>query len=124
MRRAVLAVDDFAMSLRMIQEALSDKMDVYIAKSGESAFRTLQSIYVDLILLDIEMPEMDGLEFLRRLRNIEKYKDVPVIIVSAKGSTDILFRAASYGIKEYLLKPYKTETLLEKVNRVLDMQFL
>lgn len=121
MRKAVLAVDDFAMSLRMIQEALSDKVDVYIAKSGESAFRTLQSMQIDLILLDIEMPEMDGFEFLRRLRNIEKYKQIPVIIVSAKGSTDFLMKAASYEIKEYLLKPYKTETLCEKVEQVLNM---
>jgi CheY-like chemotaxis protein len=93
-----------------------------LAKSPIAALAMLNTVRVDLILADIEMPEMSGFAFVERLRNNPEHpeqKDIPVIFVTSHETPDILEKIASYGAG-YVLKPVVPQGLLEKVNSALE----
>ncbi|HEY8751515.1 MAG TPA: response regulator, partial [Tepidisphaeraceae bacterium] len=84
------------------------------------ALTALEQHPPQLILLDLAMPQMDGLTFLRHLRAMEAHKDTPVILCTALANRDIVRIAASHGVRDYLLKSeYTIQTLLERVGRYL-----
>ena len=116
MRKSVLVVDDFAMNLRLVNEILSEYYDVHIAKSGMKAFEVLKNSHIDLIILDLIMPEMSGTDFLKVIKQLDLYKDIPVIIMSGRKDLSSFKYAYSHGIVDYIGKPFQKETLLLKVN--------
>ncbi len=85
------------------------------AANGFEALRLLPREHVDLILTDINMPEINGLELLSFVRSNPIYKDVPVIIISTEGSRKDIEKGLSLGANEYLVKPFAPERLLELV---------
>ncbi len=89
------------------------------APNGFEALRLLPREKVDLILTDINMPEINGLELLSFVRNNPIYKDVPVIIISTEGSRKDIEKGLSLGANEYLVKPFAPESLLELVKKLL-----
>lgn len=115
MKKSILAIDDFSMNLRIIQEIFSKDVQVYIAKSGTQALQTLSSNDIDLFLVDIEMPEMSGIELIDRIRKIEKYKQTPIIIISAKGNAENVKKASMYKIADYIVKPFQKQELYKRV---------
>ncbi len=121
-QKSILAIDDVTLNLLIVKDALSKYVNVYIAKSGKSAFHTLKEVDIDLFLLDLQMPEMDGFEFLERLRTISKYKDTPVIIISSKDKEDTIMRAINSGVTDYIVKPFKKDLLCEKVLNALNLK--
>lgn len=121
-KKTVLAIDDFALNLLIIKEALAKDVNIYIAKSGPLALKMLDLIDVDLFLLDIQMPEMDGFEFLALLRKLEKYKETPVVFVTAKDKETIVKEALSYEPVDYILKPFQQTVLREKILGILELK--
>jgi putative two-component system response regulator len=124
-KKIILAVDDMPENLTNIRSILQDKYDVRLAKTPSMGLSLLNIVPVDLILLDIEMPHMTGLQFLQQLRINQQVshpdrKPIPVIFVTAHASTDIITRAVTLGGKDYIVKPVKPEVLLKKIEAVFN----
>jgi CheY-like chemotaxis protein len=121
-QKIVLAVDDMPLNLTTIRTILRNDFDVRLAKSPTAALSMLNTVKVDLALVDIEMPEMSGFEFVERLRNNPEHpehKDIPVIFVTSHETPDILERITSCDAG-YVIKPVVPRVLLEKVNAAFE----
>lgn len=123
-RRLVLMVDDDRDNLKMVGALLRhEDYDVAQAESAEEALELLKTIEPHLILLDINMPGISGLEMLRQLRQRENY--VSVIFVSARSATDDVVRGLDEGADDYICKPFEPTELLARVRsqlRIKDLQ--
>ena len=118
-KKVVLAIDDNAMQLDMFGKMLSDKYDVQTANSASHALNFLNSKEADIILLDIEMPNISGFDFLLDIRKIPSYMDVPIIIVSGTvgpGFTDQAKAASAFTV---LHKPVKADDLIATIEKAL-----
>jgi CheY-like chemotaxis protein len=118
-RKVILAVDDMIISLNITKKALEDTFDVCLAKSTEMASMILKTNKVDLILLDIEMPEMSGLEYIAQLRQTPQCRDIPVIFVTSHATKEFFIQAMNSGAKDFIVKPFSKDTLMEKIRIVL-----
>jgi putative two-component system response regulator len=114
-KKIILAVDDMPMNLATLKTILQKEFDLRPSKSAKTAFALLEVVKPDLILLDVEMPEMSGFEFLERLGR----RDIPVIFVTSHGSEDFIARAKLSGVRDYVTKPVVPAVLLEKIRTVL-----
>lgn len=117
-KATVLAVDDNQASLDLIRMILeNDEYTVLTAVNGRHALEVLQASgdAVDLILLDRVMPEMDGIEFCRRIKADEKFRALPIIMQTAAGRPQEIREGIEAGVFYYLLKPLAVETLLSIV---------
>jgi putative two-component system response regulator len=114
-RRTILAIDDIIPCLTMTKQILESQYDVYLAKSVGSAMIILKIARIDLILLDIEMPEMSGLDFFDVLQNAPRYSNIPVIFISSHATKDTFIRAIDAGAKDFLVKPVSPTNLVEKI---------
>ncbi|MGC8836910.1 MAG: response regulator transcription factor [Anaerolineae bacterium] len=114
----VLVVDDDPPSVKMISFLLREEgYTVLTAADGEEALRLVQEERPDLVILDVMMPKVDGLEVCRRLRR--QMVDVPIIILSAKGETADRVMGLELGADDYLPKPFEPMELLARVKAVL-----
>jgi chemosensory pili system protein ChpA (sensor histidine kinase/response regulator) len=95
-------------------------MRVVTAKDGMDAVSLLQETKPDIILLDIEMPRMDGYEFASHVRNDERVSDVPIIMITSRVGDKHRARAIEIGVNDYLGKPYQEANLLEAIQRLLE----
>lgn len=90
------------------------------ASDGAKAWDKLQAHPVDFIICDWNMPRVPGIEFLRRVRNHEKYRSLPFLMVTAEMAGDMVAEAAEWQVDEYVLKPFKADTLKAKIDLVLE----
>jgi putative two-component system response regulator len=121
-KKIILAVDDMPENLMQLGSLLESYFDVRLARSAEMAFNVLNRTKVDLILLDIVMPEMLGFDFLNLLRSGNSVnKKTPVIFVTSHADIDIIGRAIKAGAKDYIVKPIVAETLYKKINSVIGL---
>ena len=118
-QKRILAVDDIQEVLNNIASILGSTYDVRITKSVDTAFLLMKKVKFDLFLLDYGMPELSGIDFLKKVREDPEYKTTPVIFITANIDPDIIKRAAAFNIKGYIAKPFKPETLLNKIAEVL-----
>jgi chemosensory pili system protein ChpA (sensor histidine kinase/response regulator) len=121
MRPTALVVDD-SITVRRVTERFLQRhgMRVLTAKDGLDAISVLQDTKPDVILLDIEMPRMDGYEFASHVRNDERYADVPIIMITSRVGDKHRARAIELGVNDYLGKPYQDVQLLEAIQRQLE----
>lgn len=96
--------------------------DIYEASNGEEALRLLRDHWADLILTDINMPQMNGEELMRRLESDELLRMIPVLVVSTDSTEIRVQRLLALGAKGYLAKPFQPETLRDEVERALGVQ--
>jgi DNA-binding response OmpR family regulator len=116
-RRRILVVDDEPRMIHVIRMNLEhDGYEVYDAASGTKALEQLRDQLPDLILLDIMMPDLDGFETLRLIREIST---VPVIMLTAKGEEDDRVRGLELGADDYVTKPFSPRELVSRVRAVL-----
>ena len=114
----ILIVEDYPVTQRVLSLTLKNSgHDVQIANHGLEALQQLGLGPVDLALVDIAMPEMDGLELLRQLRNDERYNGLPVIMLTASGQDEDRAMALTIGADGFLTKPTSSRELLETINR-------
>ncbi len=120
---AILVVDDSLTSRTLEQNILAAAgYDVLTAVDGEEAWGVLQQRQIDLVVADIEMPRVDGIELTERIRDDEQLKDLPVIIVSSLGDADDIARGGAAGADEYVVKgKFDQRKLLEAVTRLLSI---
>ncbi len=120
----ILVVDDNQMNLLLIKKILSKSYDVSTAISGKAAFEHLENGSVDMILLDLRMPEMDGFEFLEIIKKDEKLKDIPIICLTADDDHDSELRCFELGVLDFITKPFIAEIMLMRISRILMLESL
>ncbi len=112
----VMVVDD-SITVRKVTSRLLARhnMDVITAKDGVDALDVLQDRTPDVMLLDVEMPRMDGFELARHMKNTSTLKHIPIIMITSRTGDKHRHRAMSIGVNGYLGKPYQEEELLENI---------
>lgn len=118
-RKKVLVVDDVAISLSVTEQALRDYYEVVTVNSGDRALRYLKKDRPDLILLDVRMDRMDGIETLKEIRKLENGKNIPVIMLTAQNDRNTVLESAQLGIYDYMLKPFVAQELLIRIRAAL-----
>ncbi|NQZ11022.1 MAG: response regulator [Algicola sp.] len=118
----VLAVDDEPFNLEILEEILSDGYQFHSAKSGPECLEVVTQLNPSVILLDVSMPDMDGYEVCRRLKNTEDTKDIPVMFVSARGALDERIEGYNAGGEDYIVKPFAREELEAKLRGLFRIQ--
>ncbi len=119
---AVLVVEDNEDLLRMIEKILSHDYRVLTAYNGKEALEIVENEPVDLVVTDIMMPVMDGVELTRRLREDKRHESCPVIMLTAKRDDDDRVAAYSVGANAYITKPFNTSVLLARVRNLLQQR--
>jgi DNA-binding response OmpR family regulator len=117
--KKILAVDDQAEVINIIAAFLENKYEVYPAKTTARAFSLLHTTKFDLILLDILMPGMNGIEFLEHIKKQIWYEQTPVIFVSSESDFKTVAQAVSLGADGYIKKPIEKEILLTKIRAII-----
>jgi CheY-like chemotaxis protein len=122
--KKILVVDDNQDVRDLIVHILSaDGFHVFSAAVGANGLAILKANEIDLVLLDVMMPEMSGLEVLEEIRNgsNKKIREIPVMMITAKSGTDDIDQALALGANSYLVKPFRGNTVREKVRTLLDL---
>jgi DNA-binding response OmpR family regulator len=115
----ILVVEDDSQLRQNIQEQLElDSHEVRLASNGRQALDLMPSFLPDLILCDVIMPEMDGIEFIRALRNNATYRLIPLIFLTAKTSRESMIEGLEEGALDYIFKPFLREELILKINNI------
>jgi len=114
----VLAVDDQSVNLRLLDAVLSPRGHrVLTASTGADGLALLDAEDIDIVLLDVVMPEMDGYEVCRRIRSNESTEFLPVVMITAFGSIDTAIKAVKLGAYDYITKPFEIEALAIAVDK-------
>lgn len=120
----ILVVDDSAANLKFVESVLKDKYNLILVKSGEKAFMYLEKHEVDLILLDILMPQMNGFEFYEKMKGLKSRRSVPVVFLTADVDVENEIRGLEMGAVDFIRKPFVPEVMLNRINRILQLEEL
>jgi len=119
-KKRILVVDDepdFVKAIRIILEA--NNYEVTVATDGQQGLNLARSQKPDLIVLDLMLPKMDGYKVCRFLKFDEKYREIPIIMLTARGQEEDKSLGQQMGADDYIVKSEKPEILLEKINQLL-----
>ena len=121
MGRTIMVVDDSSTTRSLIASHLSESgdYDIVEAASGFEALKILPTRKVDLIITDINMPDINGLELISFVRENPIYRHIPTIIITTEDSEEDRKRGMELGAREYVVKPFTTDEIREAVGRVL-----
>lgn len=115
---SILAVDDSPISRQIYRSALAPHFNIELAESGEEAWDKIHRSRFDLIITDLNLPEISGLELVNKLRILDQYANIPVIVVSGDGEGIEQIKDAN--IRSWLLKPVKPKSLVKAVKAVIS----
>ena len=125
MPNKILIVDDEPFNLDLLEQELAEQdYTIERANDGEEALQKVESFLPDVILLDYMMPKLNGIEVVKRLRQDERYKLIPVILVTAKGSLEDKVRGLDAGADDYVVKPFDSFELLARVRSMIRIKQL
>jgi two-component system chemotaxis response regulator CheY len=118
----ILIVDDFATMRKILKNVLTQIgfTNITEAEDGERALSALKKDKYDLILCDWSMPEMPGIELLGKIKSDHNLKEIPFIMVTAEAKKDKILEAVKAGVSNYIVKPFTTETVDEKLKQTFD----
>ncbi|MCL2227216.1 MAG: response regulator [Oscillospiraceae bacterium] len=116
LRKTIFLVDDDMTNLTIGKKALAGKFNVFTLNSGPVMLRLLENITPDLILLDVDMPEMDGYETLKQVKASEHAAHIPVIFLTALSDEEAELNGLSLGAIDYITKPFSTPLLLKRID--------
>ena len=116
---SVLIVDDSSVMRKIVERSLRQAglqiKEIFEAGNGVEALARMQQTRVDLILSDINMPTMDGLEFVRQLQAVENAKGVPIVMITTEGGEAHVVQALSCGAQGYIRKPFSSDQIQERI---------
>ncbi len=121
MKKIILIVDDDRLTLSTAQELLGDQYKVVAVNSGKQAYRYLERHTPDLILLDINMPEISGFEVMQTLQKDKHYSKIPVIFLTADRSTDTEVACFRMGACDFVSKPFEPQIMLSRIKSTLEL---
>ena len=124
MQKTIFIVDDNDINLSIAKAVLKDQYRVMTLPSASKMFGLMEKIKPDLILLDIEMPEIDGFEALQRLKDNAAYADIPVIFLTSMTDSSIEVRGFQLGVIDFITKPFSAPVLLNRIKTHLDIDEL
>ena len=120
----ILIVDDSRIMRNIVKNTLLSlkyPADVFTeAADGEEAFSILEKAEITLLLLDWNMPNLNGLELVKRLRSLEKFQNLPIIMVTSEAAKYNIIEAVKAGVTDYLVKPVNEKSLQEKIRSALE----
>ncbi len=119
-KKKIVAVDDSGIILKMLIKVLGEKYDLHAFSGGRRALQFLKTQKPDLIILDIDMPEINGYEMLKMIKEKEDLQDVPVIFLTSNNDKSHVVKAVAGGAKDYVVKPIDEDILMDKVRALLD----
>lgn len=119
-KKKIVAVDDSGIILKMLIKVLGEKYDLHAFSGGMRALQFLKTKTPDLIILDIDMPEINGYEMLKMIKERDHLKDVPVIFLTSNNDKNHVIKAVAGGAKDYVVKPIDEDVLMEKVCTLID----
>jgi len=114
-RKKIIYVDDIQYSLVSVKNRLQNQYDVFTADSAGKMFEMLENFTPDLILMDVNMPDVDGYEAIKSLKADERYTDIPVVFLTGKSDRESVVKGLSLGAVDYIIKPYTASKLAEIV---------
>ena len=120
----ILIVDDEIINCTLLDNILNPEYDTHIVNSGADALEFIEKYLPDIILLDIVMPGMDGIEVLTALKSKETMRDIPVIIITGVNDSDYEEKGLTIGAADYITKPYSPNIVKLRVKNQLDYQAL
>ena len=112
----ILIVDDDPINLSLVAESLQHQYHIRVANGGKAALKILEKQPIDLILLDIFMPEMDGFEVAKVLKNNQAWLKIPLIFLTSDHSQETIFKALSLGAVDFINKPFQKEELILRIS--------
>lgn len=119
----ILIVDDSPVMRKVIAKTVTlsgvDIGDILEAGNGYEGLEQAKNNWIDLILSDINMPEMNGLEFIKELKNDEVMKSIPVIVISTEGRDTVVQQALTLGAVDYITKPFQPEEIGQDILKIL-----
>ncbi|NLY41054.1 MAG: response regulator [Desulfovibrionales bacterium] len=118
----VLIVDDFSTMRRIIKNILRQLgfNNIQEADDGTSAWEILTKDQIDFIISDWNMPQMTGIELLRKVRASEEFADLPFLMVTAEAQQENIIEAVQAKVSNYIVKPFTAETLGQKINKIFE----
>lgn len=120
---SVLIVDDSSVMRKIIERSLRqaglELEKVIEADNGADALTLVAANAIDLIFSDVNMPKMDGIEFLRQVQGMEKAKGIPILMITTEGSEQKVVEAITLGAKGYIRKPFSADQVREQVTQLL-----
>ena len=119
--KTILIVDDTELNVETLMELLEDKYDLLASLDGEGALEIVEEEHVDLILLDIMMPGIDGFEVCRRLKTNPKTNNIPIIFITAKTDDESIEKAYELGGVDYITKPFRVREVLSRITNHLAL---
>jgi PleD family two-component response regulator len=120
LKKKILAIDDSAIALKQLQNILESKYEFVGVTGGLAGLKRLDNETFDLVLLDIEMPVMDGFATLTSIRQRENLRDLPIIILTGTRHKEKVIKGITSGVEGYVVKPANSELLLAKIEAVLS----
>ena len=121
-KKKILLVDDDILFRQLMETVLEDDFDISVAENGEEGYKLIQALAPDLILLDIDMPKMNGLEFVKRMSLDSKLKYIPTIVLTGgedyNPHTNAMFKKEE-NVKAFMSKLSSSSDILEKIKEIL-----
>ena len=122
--KSILVVDDAVTNLKFVESVLKDDYKLILVKSGERAVKYLESNTVDLVLLDLLMPEMDGIQVYEEIRKMELAESVPVVFLTADTDVENEIKCLEMGAIDFIRKPFVPEVMKNRINGILQLEEL
>lgn len=121
----VLVVDDSRIMRNIVKNSLSKEKNgnynFIEADNGIDAFNILEREHVDVLLVDWNMPQLNGLDLVKELRALKKYLKLPIIMITSEAAKYNVIEAVKAGVNDYLIKPIADKDLIEKINQVFNI---
>lgn len=119
--KQILIVDDVAADLESAVEVLKDSYDITARDSGKKALALLQDMQPDLILLDVNMPDMNGYEVMEELKKDRKLNEIPVIFLTAQCDQESEIKGLKMGAMDFVRKPFEPEIMRSRIDKILRL---
>lgn len=113
----IFIVDDSITTLKMTEKALKNYFKLTLLTSGTQLFAALSKNLPDLILLDIEMPDIDGMSILEKLKSVIGWEKIPVIFLTSHTEKQVVMAGFKLGVLDYIVKPFNAIALTERIKK-------
>jgi len=123
-RKKIVIVDDNASYLSVVRVLLKSYYDVYPAPSAFKLYEIIEKHIPDLVLLDVNMPEVSGFEAIAVMKENPRFKDIPVVFLTAKDDEDSAVKGLDLGAADYVTKPFTGPLLLKRISNILYIEQL
>ena len=121
-KKTIIAVDDSNLNLTIYKKILKPLYDIYTVSSATKMFKMMEHVKPDLILLDVEMPDINGYETARMLKEQDAFREIPIIFLTARNDPVSQKIGLNLGAADYIFKPIDGSQLIERIGKLLSSE--